>query len=63
MPAPTHIGSYTAPAWKISRRAFCRVRRQWCIVTSFTRGRMPWTHGQSLGGNEVYGTIVNAELE
>jgi hypothetical protein len=57
------IGTYTPPAWRVGRRVFCRVRKSWCLVTSFTCGRIPWPRGQSVAGNDVYGIVANADLE
>ena len=59
---PVLIGTYTTPAWKLGRRVWCRVREQWCIVTSFTHGRIPWPRARAIFG-DASAILVNAELE
>ena len=62
-PVPVLIGTYAPPAWSIGRRVYCRVRRQWCRVSSFTDAPISWPRGQPLKQRGGVGLVVNATLE
>lgn len=61
--ASSLLGTYTPPVWSIGRRVFCRVRRQWCRVTSYTDAPISWPRGQPLKQRGGCGLVVNATLE
>ena len=63
MSAPILLGTYTPPAWSIGRRVYCRVRRQWCKVSSYTDALISWPRGQPLKQRGGVGLVVNDTLE
>ena len=40
------LGTYTSPAARLGARVYCRFRRTWCRVTSFTDTLIPWPRVQ-----------------
>lgn len=63
MPAPPALlGTYTPPALPVGTRAYCRYRRAWCRVTSWTDAPLPWPRCQQIGIRGGSGLLVTAEL-
>jgi len=65
MPPPPLIGTYPTPRVRLGRRVWCRYRRRWCRITSYTDAPIPWPRCQPTrhpGGSGLYvsGTLERA---
>src|SRR4051812_42013005 len=62
---PALLGSYRPPAVRVGGRAYCRFRKTWCRVTSWTDAPVPWPRGVPAGpGRKGFpGLIVTRALE
>lgn len=61
--APPLLGSYAAPPVRRGDRLFCRYRRAWCKVTSWTDAPLSWPKGVQIGIRSGPGLIVTRDLE
>jgi hypothetical protein len=59
---PLLPGSYTPPPVRAGGRVYCRYRRAWCRVTSWTDAPVPWPRVNQLGIRGGSGLLVNREL-
>lgn len=60
---PALLGTYTPPPARVGDRLYCRSRRAWCKVTSWTDGPIPWPKGVQVGIRSGPALIVTRELE
>jgi hypothetical protein len=64
MPAPPPLlGTYTPPAVRKGDRVYCRYRRAWCRVTSWTDAPVPWPRGLPPEAGGWPTVVVTRELE
>jgi len=61
-PVPSLVGTYTAPEVKVGDRVWCRYRRCWCRVISWTDAPISWPRAARVGVPGGPGLWVNAEL-
>src|SRR5947207_4171075 len=62
MAPPVLLGDYPTPLLEIGERTFCKYRRRWCRVTSFTTAPIPWPRcalrGQQGGSGLLVGPVL-----
>jgi len=61
--APPLLDTYTPPPARAGARLYCRSRRAWCRVTSWTDALLSWPRGVQVGIRSAPGLIVTRELE
>jgi hypothetical protein len=60
---PVLLGTYNPPAVRVGALVYCRFRRAWCRVTSFTDAPISWPRVQVPKQRGGCGLLVNAELQ
>jgi hypothetical protein len=61
-PPPELIGTYTPPLLKVGDRVYCKYRRTWCKVTSWTDAPISWPRVQPLKTRGGSGLLVGPTL-
>lgn len=59
---PALLGTYTPPPVRVGARAYCRYRRAWCRVTSWTDAPLPWPKARRPRAPGAAGLLVTADL-
>jgi hypothetical protein len=60
---PALLGTYTPPPVRAGARLYCRLRRAWCRVSSWTDAPIPWPRGVQIGIRSGPALIVTRDLE
>src|SRR5687767_12665744 len=61
-PPPTLLGTYPPPLLKVGHRVYCKYRRTWCRVTSFSDAPIPWPRVQPINTRGGSGLLVGPNL-
>ena len=62
MVPPELLGDYPTPLLEIGERVYCKYRRRWCHVTSFTTAPIPWPRCALRGQQGGSGLLVGPAL-